>query len=303
MSYQINFNLYSSNFSLPERVLDDIVEIDGDYLKVALLIFKNAEKHYSANLISNLLGLPEKKVQQALAYWMQKGVFIQESSVKGAPQIHVLPEKKAPVPIASRASHNSELNFLLEVMEMQLHRPITSTEQKSVLQILEFIRLPADVILMAVQYCVSINKFNPRYLESVCASWADHGITTHERAENYLNLQKQNHQHEEEVKKLFGVQNRNLIEAEKEYIVRWFCEYEFDLELIQLAYERSITAINKLSFPYIGKILTNWHEKGYKTVDDIRKNEGGARVSYSSSNNSYDIEELDRYWDKVPKLK
>ncbi|MCI8405500.1 MAG: DnaD domain protein [Oscillospiraceae bacterium] len=302
MTYRINFERYANTFCLPREIADEgIATIDGATLKVALLIFRNAGKNYSISLLSSLLSLPESKIEEAVSYWIERGLLLAESGQqKEQPAAQILPEGKpaavspAPLPVSG------ELSFLLECLENLLGRPVTSVEYKSVVHILEYIRLPADVVIMAAEYSISIQKFSARSLEKLCAAWSDSGITTHERAEQYLSRLKTARQNEEQIKQLFGIQNRSLIDSEKEQIARWFGEFGFQTEIIKLAYERTITAINKLSFPYINKILQSWHEKGYSTLDAVLTNEGIRKQQGSAS---YDIDELEEYWkNNVPKL-
>lgn len=305
MTYKINFERYANHFCMPQEVAaDDLASMDGTTLKVALLIFRNADKNYSANLLSNLLNVPESKIDEAIGYWIEKGLLLPQKADMISPETVTLAKKKPQPPVIVKQPDSGELTFLLECMENQLKRPVTSVEYKSVIHILEYIKLPADVVIMAVEYCISIDKFNARYLEKLCSSWADSGITSHGMAEQYLNLMKESKQNEAIVKKLFGIQNRSLIDSERDSISRWFGEWHFDLDVIKLAYERSISAINKLSFPYINKILLSWYEKGYSSLEAVMTNEGLGRRSQSTGGNaSYDIEELEEYWkNNVPKL-
>lgn len=306
MTYRINFERYANTFCLPKEIADDgIASIDGATLKVALLIFRNAGKNYSINLLSNLLSLPESKIEDAVSYWIERGVLLADPQGQPEPEppseplpAHILPSGKSTSPPQRPVS--GELSFLLECLENLLNRPITSTEYKSVVHILEYIRLPADVVIMAAEYSISIQKFSARNLEKLCAAWSDNGITTHERAEQYLSHLKVARQNEEQIKQLFGIQNRSLIDSEREQIARWFGEYHFDADVIKLAYERTITSINKLSFPYINKILGSWYEKGYTNLDSILTNEG---IRKPQGNASYDLDELEEYWkNNVPKL-
>lgn len=300
MSYEINFETYKNYFVLPQDILNDIDTLDSDFLKVILVIFRNNDKHYSPNLISNLLNIQEQRVNEALEYWIGRGILIFTENIKEISKPVILSKQPA---VFSIKSSSQELKYLLECMEATLARPITSAEHKSVVHILEFIKLPADVVLMAIQYCVSINKLSPRYLEKICATWADNGINSHELAEKYLNMLSTLKSKEHQVQKLFGIENRNLIETEQEFIRKWIIDYSFDLDVIQLAYEKTITAIGKLAFPYLNKILQSWHENGYKTVTDVIS-DGGVNKSNHTANKktSYDIDELDRFWNNVPKL-
>lgn len=305
MAYKINFEAYSNNFALPQSIIDDnfnnLTIID---LKVILLIFKNSNKHYSANLLSNLLNVSESEVKRSLDLWIEKNVLIELPNKKIQTNKVVLSKINQPITKSVKTSNNTELTFLLKCMEDTLRRPITSVEQKSIIHILEYIKLPADVIMMAITYCVNVDKVNARYIEKVCATWADNGINTHELAEQYLNLLEKSKTNENKVKKLFGIQGRNLIDSEREFIDRWFNDYKYNIDIIKLAYEKTVGTIGKLSFPYLNKILFSWNEKGYKTVEDITETEfkKSNKVNRDKEKTSYDIDDIDKFWDNVPKL-
>jgi len=298
MTYKINFERYAASFCLPQSVVgEELASMDSVTLKVALLIFRNADKQYSANLLANLLNVPESKINDSLSYWIERGLLLPEGKIEAASEVVVLSKKRTP---AVKQPPGPELSFLLECMERELKRPVTSAEYNCVVHILEYIRLPADVVIMAIDYCINSGKFSARYLEKLCASWADSGITTHERAEQYLRQLEEAVQQENAVKKLFGIENRSLIDSERKLIARWYQEYRFTPEIIKLAYERTITAINKLSFPYINAILESWHKKGYTSPGAVMANEG---IGKKPSSSSYDMDELEEYWrNNVPKL-
>ncbi len=300
MAYKINFEAYSNNFALPQNIIDDDFEkLSVIDLKVILLIFKNSSKNYSANLLSNLLNVSEEEVRKSLANWITKGILVDLPNEKIATDAVVLSKFTQPTITNVKSANSAELSFLLECMEDRLKRPITSVEHKSIIHILEYIKLPADVIMMAIEYCVTVDKVNARYIEKVCASWADNGITTHELAEQYLSISKTSKNNEDKIKKVFGIQDRNLIDSEREHINRWFNEYKFGVDVIKLGYEKTIGAINKLSFPYLNKILSSWSEKGYKTIEEIT---GTEYSKVRKEKTSYDIDDIDKFWDNVPKL-
>lgn len=295
MAYKINFEVYKNNFTLPQEIVgDDFAKLNGDYLKIILLIFKHSDKSYSENLLSNLLNISMEQVTKGINYWISKGVLMQNDEPVKAP-IVLAPKKSAP----PKPHSNSELTYIMDFMESCLKRPVTTVEYKSIMQILEFLKLPADVIIMAIEHCLSLDKLNTRYLEKVCTSWAENGITNHAAAELFLKQFSDAKSSEGKVKKLFGINDRALIESERNYIAKWFNEYHSSLEMIKFAYEKTISAINKPAFPYIDKILKTWHEKGYTTIGDVKK-EGSPQKT--ADNSSYDIDEIDKFWDEVPKL-
>lgn len=301
MSYNINFSAYSNNFAIPQAIIDDDFEsLDVVFLKVILLVLKNSDKHYSVNLLSNLLNVTETKIEQAINYWIGKQILQKaDNSTVAVPTVVTL--SKSIMQVTSSTS-NKELSFVLGCMENILARPVTSVEHKTVMHILEFLKLPADVLLMAIEYCVSIDKLNARYLEKLCVSWVDNHINTHELAEQYLNLLHQKKADEHKIQKAFGISDRKLIDSERDYISKWVNEYNYDIDVIKLAYDRTIKAIGKVAFAYINKILLTWNEKNYRTIDDITANEISVKSAPQSKKTSYDIDELDKFWDKVPKF-
>lgn len=291
MSYKINFEVYANSFVLPQAVIDDDFDsLNPIYLKVIMLIFRHSYKHYSESLIANLLKLSEREVSEAIAFWSTKGILA--ITVQQHTEAVVLPQ---PQPVA--VHDKRELSFLLQCMEGLLQRPVTAVEQKSVIHILEYIKLPADVVLMAIDYCVTAGKMNARYLEKLCSSWADKGITSHDVAEKYLAMIKQSKQREQQIKQMLGIDNRALTDSENAAMIRWINEYKFTNEMIKLAFEKTVAATGKVAFPYMNKILSNWHELGYTTIETVS---GGQAVERRDA--SYDIDELDRFWDNVPKL-
>ena len=54
----------------------------------------------------------------------------------------------------------------------------------------------------------------------------------------------------------------------KEYIIKWTTEYKYDISIIELALKKT-SPMNSISFEYFDRVLTDWHEKGLNTVEEI----------------------------------
>ena len=104
------------------------------------------------------------------------------------------------------------------------------------------------------------------FFVKVLTSWLEQGIDTHEKMERHIARLTQENQQEHLVKSAFGIYDRNLVAKERSYIHKWFDTLQMPLPMIQYAYERTIERIGKLSFAYIDKILTDWHQKQITTV-------------------------------------
>ena len=78
---------------------------------------------------------------------------------------------------------------------------------------------------------------------------------------------------------------------------------KFSNEMIILAYEEMVNHTGKLSFSYIDKILTTWHNAGYKNPADIERGaaeknaakqpQKGKTDSAASRTASYDLDEFE----------
>ena len=211
-----------------------------------------------------------------------------------------------PEEIADRIEKNADIRFLFSAAESIVGTLLTSTQQRTLIYIHEALGLPADVILMAVEYCVSIGKGNFGYIQKLCAGWADRGINTHALAEETIREQTLRRTKERQIQELLGLKDRPLTPEQQRYISNWTEKLGYDRELIQMAYERTLNAINKLSLPYMNSILNSWHEKGVRTPEDVAIKDArpSARSGVSGSGwaPSYDIEELERRGLNVPKF-
>ncbi len=298
MDYQICFESFRKNFALPDLLsIQQLKQVDGRYLKVLLLLFQNPDRHYTSDLLSSLLELPESVVEDALAYWAQHGAV----TLKDQPA----PPRPAPVLSGGEVrprvpADDEELRFLLSSMESILNRPVNSTDIQEVIQIYESYRLPADVIIMAMQFCSGQGHNDIRYIKKVCYHWYQRGINDHHKADEYLQQLAKRMSLEGQIKALFGVNQRQLIPNEQECLDRWL-DLGYDLDVFRLAYERTVKHTGKAAIPYANRILQNWKQKGYRNLQDIQAGEperGSSNVQKGQT--SYDLDSLDRFWDEVP---
>ena len=71
-------------------------------------------------------------------------------------------------------------------MQSIFARPISTPEMGTLLSVHDWDGLPADVIVLLVQYAVGTGKSNMAYIEKMAISWASDGIDTHEKAERKI---------------------------------------------------------------------------------------------------------------------
>ena len=131
--------------------------------------------------------------------------------------------------------------------------------------------LAPDAILMVIEYCVSKDKRSVAYAEKVAVTWCERGINTIETIDAYIKAESERANYFYSLRKLFGISDRPLSKKEEEYLKKWNEEFGMDEDMVALAYEYCIMQTNKLSFPYMDTILSNWRAKGIRTVADAER--------------------------------
>ena len=158
-----------------------------------------------------------------------------------------------------------EVKWIMNTVERLLERLLKPMDIQLILFLYESVGFPAELIFYLYEYCVSKNKKNASYIETVAISWAEEGIDTVEKAESATLAYNNNYN---AVNKAFGL-NRAPGTIEKKYMHRWFHVLCFDIPIIEEACNRTILATGKPDFKYADKILENWHKKGVNNLSDL----------------------------------
>lgn len=159
----------------------------------------------------------------------------------------------------------AEIFFLAE---QYLGRTLNATDINTFLYLYDSLHFSAELIEYLVEYCVSKKHTSIRYIEKVALGWADNQITTVAEAKQTTSLRSQSHT---TVMRALGISGRNLVPAETAYIEKWKSQYGFTDELIGEACQRTITAIHQPSFEYVDSILSRWHKKQIRNLNDIAR--------------------------------
>ena len=154
---------------------------------------------------------------------------------------------------------------------------------------------------MLLEYCVSIGKKSMTYIERVASGWHKRGLDSIEAVESFLNENELKKKYMNNLKQLFGIRDRNLTGIEEEYLEKWHDALGMSEEMIALAYEFCILRINKISFPYMDKIISNWHDKGISTILEAEKENEEFKQNHSG-NGDFEILEKDQDADELERI-
>lgn len=327
MNYKINWENSNGVFAVPDSVADSLKLANGKSVKVLLYILKNKITDVDYASIAQAVGVSDEDVEDAFSFWQQLGILYADGSkpavtakavadsspAVNTPQISAERSKEkatkmiSPAEIAERAENNEEIKFLFSAAEATLGKVLTYTEQRTIIWLYEYYGIAPDILMMIMDFAVSQNKASIGFIEKVATTWHDNGITTHEQAEREIRQLQNFYSLAGQVTSKLEL-NRTLTPTERKYVNEWAAK-NISIELIILAYERTVDAIGKVKFSYMNSILTDWYNKGCATPNDIKALENnrkasGVQASQSANNHSYDLDLLVAHAiNNTPKIK
>ncbi len=299
MNYVVNGNISDGIFAVPNSVADDYIKLaSGKAAKVLIYIMRHGSADTdSAEAIAGALDkrMTAEDVEDAFSYWEQVGIIrrsdkpVQQEacesirSASSSAQENKGTKTKQPVSavraaerstkmlspkeIAERVSQSEEVAFLLKSAENILGKVLNNTEQRTLIWIHDYYSIGCDIILMIIDFCKSINKASVGYIEKIAAEWNDNGITTHELAEAEILRLQSYYSLEGQIISRLGL-NRILIKKEKEYVSEW-AKNGITIELIEYAYEKTVSATGKAAFGYMNKILSEWSSNNLHSIAEV----------------------------------
>ena len=94
------------------------------------------------------------------------------------------------------------------------------------------------------------------------------------------------------IKKIFGAGARKFSAKEKKCVETWISTYNFGLDIIERAYDITISATSKPSIPYAHAILERWFNEGIKSVEQIDALIAQREIDKAGEGSSFNIDEF-----------
>lgn len=272
MVYSINPQIFHSAFSVPSDVADKYLKLSkGEHLKVLIYILRNSAKNPTVDEISVETDVSVYDVKEALLFWADAGILIinntsKEKETKKSVKKTLKPSR---LDVAKRGLEDQKLSYLLNQTQLIFGRMLKDNEVETFGWLYDDLGLDVSLILFIVQYAKQQGKTNIRFIESVATEWCDKGIETIADAEHEVKEIALATEAWYLVSSVFGIERRKPSEKERALSLKWVKEWRISKEMLKKAYDTCIDVKSKFSFPYIAKIIENWHKNGFKTLDDI----------------------------------
>jgi len=185
--------------------------------------------------------------------------------------------------VCEELEKNSKFRQLYETVPHKLKAIINPKELEILYNL--YMKMDMELLLKIAEYCGE-SSTNPKsvvnYFEQTALGLADDGITTLEQYGKYLEDARKVVDYEEKIRKMFALGEKKLSSKERNLIKTWALEYNHSDEMLIEGYRIALEK-DKATIPYINAIYLNWHEKGFKTVEDV-KNEFKSKKDEGNNN-------------------
>lgn len=222
------------------------------------------------------LGYTEQQVYDAMSLLCAVGL-VSGGGVKEKykPENEELPDYTSEEIIREMDS-STDFSLLVHEVQCSMGKPLITNDLKILLGLYQHLNMPSEVILLLISYCIEEHqdKYGKgkiptmRGVEKVAYTWVRNGILTLEEAMKYIKRRKEQKSAAGEFARAMNIKGE-LTKTQKEYIYKWM-DMGFNTEAIEEAYERTVKNTGQFKINYMNTIVTNWHEKGVHTIDEIQ---------------------------------
>lgn len=291
MEYFINPSVYAQAFALPSIVADKYLKLaKGEHIKVLIYIMRNSADLPEVEKIANETDVSVYDVKEALLFWADAGILVPKETTASTTDKQktvkkvIKPQRED---VAKRGLEDPKIRYMLNETQLKFGRNLKTNETSTLVWLYDDQGLDVSLILLIVQYAVTHNKPNIRFIESVATDWLDKGIDNLADADEELRKLALGEQAWSAVQSAFGLERRKPSKKETELSVKWIDEWKISKEMLQLAYEACVDTKSKFSFPYVAKIIENWHSKGFENPQDV---ENDKKPTEDDTKAAYDLD-------------
>ena len=218
------------------------------------------------------LNMNERSVACAMATLRQLGLWQQEHQTVITGERPSYTERD----VISAVDTDRDFRNIYGEVQRILGRVLNTEELKIILSFQRYLGMSPEVVCLLVNYCKKRaqqkgSSRNPslRSIEKEAYAWAERGIDTMEEAAAFIRSQNQRDSQLGQLMQVLQIHGRKLTVTEEKYARQWL-EMGFEPDAVAIAYDRTCVNTGNLSWSYMNKILTRWHEEGIHTAEQVK---------------------------------
>ena len=269
-----------SNTTIPDIFFTQYLpEANGDFLKVYLyiLFLSKYDKDIKINDLCKKLGLSLKVIQDAMKYWEEQGVIKKKNTGflfnnLQELELHNLYKPKAALSAEQiqKSAESQKRAKTIEYINNKFFSGLMPTTWYPDIELwFKKYNFDDEVMIALFEYCFDKSALHRNYMQAVADAWSKNNIKTFNDLDQYYEKQEKLNKVANNIVKKLGF-GRQLSQYEYAYVEKWIVDFGYSFDIIEIALKKTTSKVNP-SFDYIDKLLTDWHDRGFKTSDQIQK--------------------------------
>lgn len=268
-----------SNTLIPDIFFSEYLsEASGDFIKVYLymLFLSKYDKDIKINDLSKKLVLPVKSIQDAVKYWEEKCLITKKNTgyiVNSIQEIelHKLYKPKTSLS-AEQLQKSAENQKRAKAIDFINNKYFSGLMPTTWYPEIEFwfkkYGFDEEVMIALFGYCFDMSALHKNYVQAVAEAWNKNNIKNFNDLDLYYEKQEKLKIIAKTISKKLGL-SRSLTQYEYAYIEKWVIDYGYSLDIIEIALKKTTSKANP-NFDYLDKLLSDWHDRGFKNTNDIQ---------------------------------
>ena len=268
-----------SNTLIPDIFFSEYLsEASGDFIKVYLymLFLSKYDKDIKINDLSKKLVLPVKTIQDAVKYWEDKCLITKKNTgyiVNSIQEIelHKLYKPKTALSAEQlqKSAENQKRAKAIDFINNKYFSGLMPTTWYPEIELwFKKYGFDEEVMIALFGYCFDMSALHKNYVQAVAEAWNKNNIKTFNDLDVYYEKQEKLKIIAKTISKKLGL-SRALTQYEYAYIEKWVVDYGYTLDIIEIALKKTTSKANP-NFDYLDKLLTDWHERGFKTANEVQ---------------------------------
>lgn len=277
---QNNLSPLFSSTNIPDIFFTGYLpEANGDFIKVYLyiLFLSKYDKDIKINDLCKKLCLSLKTIQDAMKYWEDQGVIVKKNtgySFNNLQEIELNNLYKPRVTLSAeqvqKSAESQKRAKTMESINNQYFSGLMPTTWYPDIELwFKKYGFDDEVMMALFNYCFNKSALHKNYIQTVADAWAKNSIKTYSDLDLYYEKQEAVNKIANMVIKKLSL-GRQLSQYEYAYVEKWVIDFKFTFDIIEIALKRTTSKVNP-SFDYIDKLLTDWHDRGFTTSEQIQQ--------------------------------
>lgn len=268
-----------SNTTIPDIFFSEYLsEASGDFIKVYLymLFLSKYDKDIKINDLSKKLVLPVKSIQDAVKYWEEKCLITKKNTgyiVNSIQEIelHKLYKPKTALSAEQlqKSAENQKRAKAIDFINNKYFSGLMPTTWYPEIELwFKKYGFDEEVMIALFGYCFDMSALHKNYVQAVAEAWNKNNIKNFNDLDLYYEKQEKLKIIAKTISKKLGL-SRSLTQYEYAYIEKWVIDYGYSLDIIEIALKKTTSKANP-NFDYLDKLLSDWHDRGFKNTNDIQ---------------------------------